>query len=265
MTTQGAPPAPPCPPQPVACVTLGRQVWWLVSAAADDPDLAAGVAPDGLLAADEAARLAALKIAKRRRDWLLGRATAKALLQAWLAQEIVAPSAANLIIQSETTGVPTPWLADAVGARAPLPVSLSISHCDGHALCALIDRRGAGTTVTLGADMEKVESRAWSFVADYFTPGEVAQVQQATDADRDAVVTAVWSAKEAVLKAVQLGLSVDTRAVDIDLGGRSPSHDWQPLSVGWDARLAQPPDAALTGLWRQWGPYILTLARLDRP
>ncbi len=264
MTHQAAPFGQPCPPRSVERATLGGEVLWLVSAAADDPALAAGVAPGSLLAADEAARLATLKIAKRRRDWLLGRATAKALLQAWLAQEIVAPSAANLIIHSETTGVPTPWLADSRG-RAPLPVSLSISHCDGHALCALIDRRGAATAVSLGADMEKVEPRAGSFVADYFTPGEVAQVQRATDADHDAVVTAVWSAKEAVLKAVQLGLSVDTRAVDIDLGGRPPSHDWQPLRIGWDARLAQSPDAALTGLWRQWGPYILTLARLDQP
>lgn len=263
MSHQGAPSAHPCPPQPVACATLGRPVWWLVSAAADDPDLAAGVAPGRLLAADEAARLAAFKIAKRRRDWLLGRATAKALLQAWLAHESAAPPAANLIIQSETTGVPTPLLADGTG-RAPLPVSLSISHCDGHALCALIDLRAEATIVTLGADMEKVEPRAWSFVADYFTPREVRQVQHASDADRDAVITAIWSAKEAALKAVQLGLSVDTRAVDIDLGGQSPSDDWQPLSIRWDARLGLPNAAALTGLWRRWGPYILTLARLDR-
>lgn len=248
----------------MASVTLGGEALWLVSAAADDPALAAGIAPHGLLAANEAARLATFTIAKRRRDWLLGRATAKALLQAWLARESVAPPTVDLTIQSETTGVPTPWLVDDRG-YAPLPVSLSISHCDGHALCALIGLRDVRTTVTLGADMEKVEARAWSFVADYFTPREVAQVQHAADADRDAVVTAVWSAKEAALKAAQLGLSVDTRAVDIDLGGRPPSDDWQPLIVGWDARLNLPPAAAFTGLWRRWGPYILTLARLDRP
>lgn len=261
MLTRPYATAQPCPPWHEVTVHAGPSgVRWLVASAAIDPDLAAGIPPRQMLAAEEEARLASLSVAKRRRDWLLGRATAKALLQNWLAHHHgAAPFASSIVIETEPNGAPYARLT----AAERLPVSLSISHCNGHAFCALISAPFGVPVV--GADIEKIEPRAWAFVEDYFTPWEIDQVCRAPDAERDALITAIWSVKEAVLKAVQRGLTVDTRAVDCDLGGRAASDDWQPVSVRWDQRLDVPDGTSITAHWRRWGAYVLTLARLDTP
>ncbi|MCZ7667962.1 MAG: 4'-phosphopantetheinyl transferase superfamily protein [Chloroflexi bacterium] len=61
--------------------------------------------------------------------------------------------------------------------------------------------------------MERIASRSPEFVTDYFTKEEQVLVDRASADMRDVAVTAVWSAKEAALKALHLGLTVDTRAV----------------------------------------------------
>ncbi|MBE2224326.1 MAG: 4-phosphopantetheinyl transferase family protein, partial [Anaerolineae bacterium] len=73
-------------------------------------------------------------------------------------------------------------------------------------------------------------------------------------------VTAVWSAKEAVLKALHLGLTVDTRSVAclLDVGEERPL-TWTPFPIHCDdTRLPQaaPP---LTGWWRTYENFVLTL------
>ena len=62
-------------------------IHWLVGSFADHPDLARGVPPAGLLSPAESRRLVNLRTAKRRRDWLLGRWTAKHLLQTAVERE----------------------------------------------------------------------------------------------------------------------------------------------------------------------------------
>ncbi|KPV50090.1 phosphopantetheinyl transferase, partial [Kouleothrix aurantiaca] len=43
---------------------------WLLQSSAAHPAIAQGIAPEGLLSPAEAARLATMPVAKRRRDWL---------------------------------------------------------------------------------------------------------------------------------------------------------------------------------------------------
>ena len=62
-------------------------IHWLLQSTDAHPDLARGHPPVGLLCKLEHARLSNLTIDKRRREWLLGRWTAKQLLQAYLEQE----------------------------------------------------------------------------------------------------------------------------------------------------------------------------------
>ena len=97
-------------------------------------------------------------------------------------------------------------------------------------------------------------------MTDYFTKEEQALVAQASAGMRDVAVTAVWSAKEAVLKALHLGLTVDTRSVACLL---EPVEErpltWTPFMVQCDgSRLPKPPPR-LIGWWRTYNDFVLTL------
>lgn len=211
------------------------------------PDLARGIPPDGLLNPAEIARFRRLKTPKRQQDWLLGRWTAKHLLQrALLHQTGQYWPLAQLGIDNEPGGA-----AFVVG----LPGwALSISHVPGQAFCATL---AGGTRTALGADIERIAPRIDCFADDYFTPEECAHIQRVRSAaERDLLITAIWSAKEAVLKAVRVGLRVDTRAVACL--GEVPGVGWSPVRVVVDAaRLAAPP---LVGWWRVHGGFVLSLA-----
>ena len=250
----------------------GSQVDWLVQPISAHPSLSAGDPPAGLLATAESARLAKLTIPKRRRDWLLGRWTAKHLLQAYLGQitQTQLPLDA-LAIGNDPDGAPY-----VTTLRSRLPISLSISHSGGYSFCAVAPLfsqcalAGAPTEkIEIGADIERIEHRGREFVADFFTPDELSQVDHAPEAFRDTLVTIIWSAKEAMLKALRLGLTVDTRCIDVEAipldtprEVLSPSTGWAELRLG----LAPSVDYAMAGepvgWWRIMDGYVLTLAVL---
>ena len=232
------------------------RVEWLLQTAAGQPALRQGVAPAGLLGPDERALFDALRTDKGRHDWLLGRWTAKRLVQAVAQRAGRVVPLDRIAIGNRASGEPTATLRD--DPRTALTLSLSHSH--GFALCAVLPAADR----PLGIDLERVTPRPAGFLADYATPAEQALVAGTPAERRDLHVTAIWSAKEAVLKALHKGLSVDTRAVSclIDLAGREP-FEWQPFAVKLDPeRLPQAP-AALRGWWRVAGPFVMTLATDD--
>ena len=104
---------------------------WLTQEHADCDRL-----PPDWLGPRERERLSALKTEKRREDWLVGRWTAKRLLQSALAQHHGAclPLAA-LEIQAARDGSPFATYTLNGGASHSLP--LSLSHSGRRALCAL--------------------------------------------------------------------------------------------------------------------------------
>ena len=82
-------------------------IHWLIQSSADHPDLARGIAPAGLLSGAEQTRLAALKTEKRRRDWLLGRWTAKRLIQTYVERQTgLRPPLDAVVIEAEPSGAP---------------------------------------------------------------------------------------------------------------------------------------------------------------
>jgi 4'-phosphopantetheinyl transferase len=238
---------------------------WLIQSITAHPALAQGLAPDGLLSSSEQQRLAGFATAKRRCDWLLGRWTAKRLLQSYVAQRTDTWLPLDtFIIDSDPDGAPRIivdyrlQIADfSLNLQSTIcNLQLSISHCDGHAFCALADR----SQLAIGADIERIAPRAPEFAADYFTSHELAQVAASPANERDATVTLIWSAKEAALKALRLGLTVDTRRVSIGLSEHhSATLAWAPLVV----RSTLPSAEAVGGVhgwWRIIGEYALTLA-----
>lgn len=296
--------------------SYGPMIDWLLQSYGDHPDLAHGLPPPGLLSAPEVARLHSFRVEKRRREWLLGRWTAKRLLQTYFEEHTgQRPPLDALIVGRDPGGVPivvadpertpaallpaeqpvlVPLIAEAgrrpgelvpaaLGVR--LPLSLSISHSGDTAFCALHPLNDGGvrksapslSLAQLGADIEAVEPRSALFLQQFFSTVEVDLVEQAASEQRNVLATAIWSAKEAVLKALRLGLTVDTRRV-VCLPTR-PSYPGSPEAQAWLAveikcdptllqlyaeRARQDPAEALTlaGWWRTANGYVLTLASL---
>jgi 4'-phosphopantetheinyl transferase len=192
-------------------------------------------------------RLEALVFPKRRSEWLLGRLTAKKLLLDGLTS-LADPAPSRLEVGNEPEGAPYALLD---GSR--LDICLSISHRDRLALCALCE--GSGSSI--GADIEKIERRVEAFAGDYFTPHEQDLLARTTGVGRDRLVTLIWSAKEAALKALRKGLRLDTRSVEV--------HDLERTGEGWGSfRLSgvHPEDYAWRGWWQVTGEYVLTMALL---
>jgi 4'-phosphopantetheinyl transferase len=238
---------------------------WLLQTTSDHPDLARGIAPAGLLSDAEQVRLAALKTGKRRRDWLLGRWTAKRLIQPYVERQTGSRLPLDaLIIGTDPDGAPH-VIADyrlQIGSivcnlqSIICNLRLSISHSGDRAFCALSDAMGAH----VGADIERIEPRSWQFVEDYFTDEEIELVRRAP-ADRDTLVTAIWSAKEAVLKALHLGLTVDTRSVSCSIAWPDRADGWANLALVFDGHLLElDTTPALVGWWRRMDDFVLTVA-----
>lgn len=212
-------------------------VSWLTSYRAELPDAL------DWLAAEERARLAGLRIAKRRDDYLLGRWTAKRAIAALLAP---ATPLEAIAVRAAEDGAPEAFLDG-----APLALTLSLSHSAGRALAAV-----TGPGAALGADLERIEPRSALLVDDFFTADEAAQVAAQPRDRRDHAITLIWSAKESALKARRSGLREDPRRVRVELGSRSSTPDgaWRALEVAVDGSRG-----ALTGWWRDDAGHVLTV------
>jgi 4'-phosphopantetheinyl transferase len=191
--------------------------------------------PQRWLSPAELAQLSGLAVVKRRRDWLLGRWTAKELLAAHLRLDRLD----TLSVEAGADGAPR------VRHGGP-PLSLSISHCRGRAVCAV-----AAGVEPIGVDLEWIEPRSDAFVRDFFTPSEAARVWRVRGAERDRRVTATWSAKEAALKAQRTGLRVDTRSVECVVFG--DGRGWSPLRI-------RTPSGEVRGWWKVAAGYVLSAA-----
>ena len=173
------------------------KVYWLEQTEPDVPGV------KEWLSAKERVQLNALRFAKRRADWQLGRWTAKHAVAACLQLPADLHNLAKIEVRPGPSGAPETFLGNKWA-----PVTISLSHRAGRAVCAVAPDRSA-----LGCDLEVIEPHSDAFIADYFATEEQALVARAAPADRPWLVTLLWSAKESALKALRAGLRLDTRGV----------------------------------------------------
>jgi 4'-phosphopantetheinyl transferase len=190
-------------------------IYWLEQAEADVPG------HDEWLSRSEVLHLSRLRVPKRRADWRLGRWTAKHAVAVHLQSPENDAFLRGIEILAAPSGAPQVQLRN--GAAAP---SISLTHRAGVAACVVTPSDDA-----LGCDLELIESHGDAFVADYFTTEEQRMVAATTAAERNKLETTLWSAKESALKALRLGLRVDTRCVAITLGADWPNRGKEPHSV----------------------------------
>jgi 4'-phosphopantetheinyl transferase len=226
--------------------------------------------------------LGRFSIERRRDDWLLGRLTVKALLGDVITGRAgVRPAAQGIFIDREPSGAPLARVAPEgpmlAGHRsgAPLPVAISISHAGGHALggaCWLDEEHAAAASIGLGVDLEQVSSRSQAFVSDFFTDRERDWCAAADPEQRDVRVNLVWSAKEALLKALGVGLSADTRTVEcLPVGAlhRSPmmlipdAPAWSPLLLSCRPGLLADSEQ-VAGMWCRLSDFVATAVVVTR-
>ncbi len=148
----------------------------------------AGLRAGDSLSPGEALRHAAFRMEKRRSEWLAGRLAAKTLL---------ASAAGKPLASFEIT-------VDTLGRPSCGGALLSISHSGGWAMAAM--KPGSGF---LGADLEKIEERHPAWYRDYFHASEL-------PAPDPSEATRVWAIKEALLKALGLGLAADPMNIRTD-------------------------------------------------
>jgi len=160
--------------------------------------------PELFLSAGELDKAASFRAEKRRREWTGGRYAAKALIR-----EALAPGASlrDIGIDYDTMGRPV-W-RDRVRTHL-----ISITHSGPFCAAAC----AGPSAVFLGIDIEKAEPRAEAWYKDYFTRGELDR--EPGTLEPAVLATRLWTQKEALLKALGLGLKADP--LDIDLSGENP-------------------------------------------
>jgi len=215
-------------------------VHWLEQAQSDVPP------GDDWLSSNELVRQEGFRFLKRRSEWRMGRWTAKRAVAACLGMSDSDETLRTIEVRAAPDGAP-----EVILANKPSSVTISLSHRAGFALCAVSLSGGL-----LGCDLEVIEPRGDTFVSDYFTAGEQAQVSAATLDARSQIIALLWSGKESALKALRVGLRVDTRDLtvgfDQGLAQQEPTN-WSPLHAVYHR------DRVFHGWWSQSGILLRTL------
>ena len=210
--------------------------WWLARGEDQLPATA------DWLSAAERGRAEALRYAKRRTDFLLGRWTLKLAV----AKVLGWPDDPGVLARIESRPAPTGAPRLYVDGQ-PAGHGVSLSDRAGCAVCLV-----AARAVPVGCDVELVEPRSDAFVNDYLTPAEQRLVGP-PGPTRDTAANLIWSAKESALKVLGTGLREDTRSVEVDVTELSPpERAWSALLVRTAAGEAFP------GWWRRSGTFLVT-------
>jgi 4'-phosphopantetheinyl transferase len=217
-------------------VTGSISLYWLTQTTAD---LVKG---NDWLSERERAVLDEKRILKRRTDWRLGRWTAKHALAAFGPDP--GKNISDFEIFAADDGAPEVF---ADGRKAA--VAISISHSEGVGLCVL-----TGDAEVVGCDLEKINERSPSFLADYFTAVELSGVMECPADERALASTLIWCAKESALKTLREGLRRDTRSVEVAVDLQSARDGWNPFSV-----TCMLTSKVFDGWWRREGDFVLAV------
>jgi phosphopantetheine--protein transferase-like protein len=201
------------------------------------------------LSENERKFLASLRFIDRKESWVLGRWTAK---QAFAKYSKVLGfdqdfSFTDLEIVKKTNGAPSVYYQNRL-----VPIAISLSHRQHLAVCAL-----AKAEYKIGIDIEKIEPRTKNFVEDYFTNLEIEKIYQNETSKQPLWANLFWSAKESVLKALEVGLSVSTHQVEIENIEMLEVNEWQSFEAIVSYKAEK-----LLGWWKKEEDFVITIAML---
>ena len=173
------------------------------------------------LSLPEQNRYQQFRFPKRQQEWLLGRWVAKNLLSNLLTDSDTLPFH-ELSIHNEDSGAPFVMWND-----QRLEGSLSISHRSDCAIAAFC----FDPEISIGIDLEEIDAKSRGFVEDYFTEPEARMVLALSLEEQALAASLLWSGREAIVKALQIGLRIDTRQIALKPPPLSSHEEWQPLNI----------------------------------
>ena len=152
-------------------------------------DLSSLPPADGILSERERAFYETLRFPKRRTEWLGGRFALKQLA----CKQFLRTELSDVEVLPHESGKPVLLVRG-----EPCNLAFSITHSRGFAAAAV-----SAMYQFLGIDLEKTEHRIDAWAADFFHPSEL------TSRD-DAFLTGLWTQKEALVKLLGTGLSLNS-------------------------------------------------------
>lgn len=176
-------------PCPVPC-----QLWQVDLDAAPAPEALASLSPA------EEARAARFVFRRDRERYVAAHAALRQLLSFPAGRP-----AAELAFAEGEFGKPA--LVDCPGLQ------FNLSHSGGMALIAI----GRGFEIGVDVELERAVPDALELAANYFTPDELRMLAALPADARDHAFLVGWTRKEAFLKALGLGITVDLRSVEVGL------------------------------------------------
>jgi 4'-phosphopantetheinyl transferase len=186
-----------------------------------------------------------LRFVKRRYEWMAGRMAMKDLILSVEPSLAYSGKQAVQILKS-SSGAPfirVSGLSKPIGA-------ISLSHSNNYVLCGF-----SRESSQLGMDLELIEERPIEFIQDFFTTEEVHSINMISPEYTALVSTLIWSAKEAILKALSIGLKVDTRAIEVKLHQSDlVMSEWAPLKFSMDINN----ENSLRLFWLREEKFVLT-------
>ncbi len=195
-----------------------------------------------MVSAREQALIGPRATEKRREDFVRGRWIAKHLLAAGYPGS--RPD--DYVILPDTLGAPVVYDE----SLTVLPVSLSISHTGGLAAAAV-----SAQPARVGVDVERFIDEPTAIVQEYFTQDERALCSGSGGSTvLRARATAIWSVKEALMKAIGEGLRIPAKAVGM-MALRQERDGWA------EAEVFVRPDDPVPRVWvRMQRDHVLVLA-----
>ncbi|MFB6351999.1 MAG: 4'-phosphopantetheinyl transferase superfamily protein, partial [Bradymonadaceae bacterium] len=230
-----------------------------------DRDLTA----DDVLTDDEREAYERLKSERRRGEWLAARVAAKQLVSRH-ARDFSGyrPDLADVTVAKNAEGAPRVELrgeAEKVLTDFPMP-NLTLTHAGGVAIAGIA---GPGHRARVGVDLEAIEERDENFADNYFTDTERDIELRGPDGqlqDPSTTLTALWSVKEAVSKALGLGLKLALGELLVENLTRESGHAVADMSLnGKAAEAYEDLDAeSLEARVRVDGTFALASAHLGQ-
>jgi 4'-phosphopantetheinyl transferase len=164
--------------------------------------VAAGHLPAALLAETERRRAQRYRLERDRDEFTVGRLAVRLLIGARLD---VAPGAVRLAVG--------PNGAPMLAAPAPAPISFNVSHASGVVALAM----WVGEGCAAGVDVEAIASVRSdpALPAAVLTAAELVAYRATPGPRRDELLTRHWTAKEAYLKAIRLGLGREPNVIAV--------------------------------------------------
>ena len=151
--------------------------------------------PEDFLTSYELSQYQSFKVEKRAAEWLAGRYAAKKL-----ATDFFTHTMQKMQVKNARNGMPV------LQVEGGNHLTISITHSGAYAAAAI-----ALADNFIGVDIEKVEERPEGWAKEYFTEKELT-------VNTPAFLTELWAKKEAILKLLQIGLTVPAKDIEITGG-----------------------------------------------